>query len=228
MADKIGSVVRRPRGRPKTENPTTAATFQRAALDLFSKKNYAAVTIKDIADATGMTASLLYYYFDDKDRLFLTVLEATIDRVFELCDDISNSEMEPLAVLTNWLQHHIDNYGLIQQLIKIMMDYSNTHLRSPQINKAIAHFYNTEAQIVHSAIKRGMKSGVFRKVDPAEITTLIATFLDGVLVRPIIRPNFKPKPAIVQFHSFLMQHLLSGKSPRRSLQLRITPPRRDG
>src|SRR5262249_25900564 len=45
---------------------TTASALLRIALDLFAAKNYSTVTIKDIAEATGMNASLIYYYFGSK------------------------------------------------------------------------------------------------------------------------------------------------------------------
>jgi AcrR family transcriptional regulator len=203
--------ARRPAGRPRADNPIAAETFRNAALNLFAEKNYSAVSVKDIAEATGMTASLIYYYFGCKDGLFLQVLEATIEKVFAIYAKISDPEVAPDAVLSNWLQLNVDNFPLIQKLIKISMDYSNTHSRTPEIDAAIAHFYASEAKVLSSAIKRGVASGLFRPVDPTTITTLISTFLDGAVVRPIICPDFNPLEAIGQFKGFLLQTLLAAR-----------------
>lgn len=204
----MSEVARRPAGRPKADHPVAAETFRNAALNLFAEKNYSAVSVKDIAEATGMTASLIYYYFGSKDGLFLQVLEATIEKVFAIYAGNSNPEMAPDAVISNWFQLHVENFPLIQKLIKISMDYSNTHSRTTDIDAAIAHFYASESKILNSAIARGVKTGLFRPVDPATMTILISTFLDGAIVRPIICPDFKPVPAIEQFRKFLLHTLL--------------------
>jgi AcrR family transcriptional regulator len=201
--------ARRPAGRPRADNPGAAETFRHAALNLFAGKNYSAVSVKDIAEATGMTASLIYYYFGSKDGLFLQVLEATIEKVFSIYAGISNPEMAPDAVISNWFQLHVENFPLIQKLIRISMDYSNTHSRTREIDAAIAHFSASESGILNAAIKRGVASGLFRKVDPATMAILISTFLDGVVVRPIICPDFKPVPAVEHFRKFLLQTLLA-------------------
>jgi len=220
MAIKIEVAGLRSAKQPKGGNPAAAETFQKAALDLFSSRNYSAVTIKDIAIATGVTPSLLYYYFENKDRLFLSVLDVTIAEVFGLSEGVFKSDMEPASVISLWLQNHIDNYELFQKLIKIMMDYSGTHSRSPEVNNAIDRFYDTEAKVLQGAIRRGMKSGTFRKVSPVEVTDLIATFLDGVLVRPLIRSGFQPKQAIVEFQTFLMEYLSRDRVRIKKLTLK--------
>ena len=42
----------------------------------FRSKGYAATTMQEVARAAGVTKAALYYHFDDKDDLFLTVLES--------------------------------------------------------------------------------------------------------------------------------------------------------
>ena len=41
-----------------------------AAIDLFSEGDYASVTISDVARRAGVTHSLVYYHFENKDDLF--------------------------------------------------------------------------------------------------------------------------------------------------------------
>lgn len=52
---------------------TGRARILREALRLFSTHGYADVSMKEIADAAGMTKPALYYHFKDKEELFTRV-----------------------------------------------------------------------------------------------------------------------------------------------------------
>ncbi|MCC8122238.1 MAG: TetR/AcrR family transcriptional regulator, partial [Oscillospiraceae bacterium] len=52
-----------------TRNSTQAA-IQEKARELFLKKGYAETTVRDIAQATGLTAGSIYRYFKGKKELF--------------------------------------------------------------------------------------------------------------------------------------------------------------
>ncbi len=53
------------------------------AARLFSEKGYAAVSLRGIADESGMKAGSLYYHFSSKDEIVLEVLDAGVRRVHE-------------------------------------------------------------------------------------------------------------------------------------------------
>jgi AcrR family transcriptional regulator len=48
---------------------------------LFGEKGYAGVSIRDIAQACGLTNAALYYHFKNKDDLFLAMLQRDHERV---------------------------------------------------------------------------------------------------------------------------------------------------
>jgi AcrR family transcriptional regulator len=50
-----------------------------AAHDLFAERGYAAVKMDEIAAAVGVTKPLLYNYFGNKERLYITVMEQAGD-----------------------------------------------------------------------------------------------------------------------------------------------------
>jgi AcrR family transcriptional regulator len=54
------------RRRPGSE---TREEILRVALDMFTRQGFEATSIRDIADALGMTKSALYYHFRSKDEL---------------------------------------------------------------------------------------------------------------------------------------------------------------
>ena len=67
---------RRKPGRPAKTSVEEVAVNERmlsVAAELFAAKGYAAVSIRDIAEQSGVTLSSLYHYFGDKRGLYLQV-----------------------------------------------------------------------------------------------------------------------------------------------------------
>ncbi len=62
-------------GIPETENPETRDTVFYTALDLFSLHGYNGISIRRICISTGITVGTFYYYFKNKEALFLKILE---------------------------------------------------------------------------------------------------------------------------------------------------------
>lgn len=65
------------------EHFTRADELMWAALDLFAERDFASVTIKDIAHAIGVNTALIYYYFESKEDLFRATVENAVVRALD-------------------------------------------------------------------------------------------------------------------------------------------------
>ncbi len=74
-----------------------------AAMRLFAERGYDNVSMRDIAKAAGVTPGLTYHYFDSKQKLFASAIEAYAKecaaRTIEVFDDGSLSLAEKLDAL---------------------------------------------------------------------------------------------------------------------------------
>lgn len=97
--------VRRKPGRPPKSETASAPHMSRqiaaVAVDLFFDKGYNATTIRDIADACGITPGALYNHFPAKERLLLSIIDEA-DRALERDMDtaIINAGSAPRDQLT--------------------------------------------------------------------------------------------------------------------------------
>jgi AcrR family transcriptional regulator len=66
---------------PSTEPPITRDRIIEQATRLFVSRGYHAMSMREIAEAVGVTKAALYYHFSDKEDLFLAVLTASLDRL---------------------------------------------------------------------------------------------------------------------------------------------------
>lgn len=219
MAEPEGTEApARPRGRPpgggdKAKSSDVAQSLRTAALELFASQNYSTVTIKDIAKATNINTSLIYYYFGSKEELFLDVVEATVEEAFRKFEVISERADTPEETISIWIEIHIIQFVLLQKLAKISLDYASTHDRTERIDKAVRKFYYKESLVLGKAIRAGINSGVFRAVNVSEMTTFISTFLDGALFRGMMFPKFNHRTAIRHMRRVVLAQLRSAGEP---------------
>jgi AcrR family transcriptional regulator len=64
----------------KNQNEESAKeVIVRASLELFAKKGYDGVTVRDIAQKTGLNLSLVSYYFGGKEGLYQEILGRVVE-----------------------------------------------------------------------------------------------------------------------------------------------------
>lgn len=103
----------------------TRTDLAAAALDLFTRRGYAAVTMTDIAAAAGVGERTLYRYFPDKEELLFTEDEVLRADLRAAILDRPAGE-RPLATLraaslaiAAWLQEHED---MVRRRAAVMAD----------------------------------------------------------------------------------------------------------
>jgi AcrR family transcriptional regulator len=178
-----------------------------AAFDLFAERNFASVTIKDIGAAINVNTALIYYYFGNKEDLFRASIEMAVDRAFQHFRLLRERRSSPPEIIAGWLENHVMLHELIQKLVKIGLDYASSGRRVVGIDRSIRRFYDDETAAVSSAIRDGMKLGLFIKGDADKLVTFISTHLDGVMVRSAIFPDFDVKKAVAHLQAIVWGQL---------------------
>ncbi len=202
----------RPRGRKQGEDSSGRADeLMAAAMDLFAERNFASVTIKDIANATGVNTALIYYYFDSKKDLFQRTIENAVEKSFADFDRFDPDPENPADVITSWLDNHLHLYDRIHKLVKISLDYKGSPDKDPSIDRAIQQFYDRERELLSGCVQAGIDKGVFKAVEPEKIAQYISTYLDGAMVRAVILPDFDLTAAVGDLRGMTWE--LLGYSP---------------
>lgn len=73
-----------------------AKRMMRAAIHLFAQQGFAGTSVREIVNAADVTNPMLYYYFDDKEGLFNTIItylfEHMTEEVIEMIDGVESLE----------------------------------------------------------------------------------------------------------------------------------------
>ncbi|WP_172327464.1 TetR/AcrR family transcriptional regulator [Mangrovicoccus sp. HB161399] len=182
----------------------------RTALDLFAERSYSSVRIKDIAEASGFNPSHFYYYFDNKEDLFMKTIARVVAEAFSHFDGIAQRAGSPEEVISSWIELHIRQFVALQKVARMSLDYASTGKRTPVADRAIRAFYEREAEILKAAIQQGIAEGTFADANPADTATMISTFLDGALFRNVMFPNFNYARAMQSMRRVVLHWLRSG------------------
>jgi AcrR family transcriptional regulator len=71
---------------PANQKPSTREAILDAAADLFSRQEYHAVSMEDLAREASVAKGTLYYYFGSKEGVFLTLTGDRSERMLEMLE----------------------------------------------------------------------------------------------------------------------------------------------
>jgi len=84
----------------KTEqDPSTAEKILQAAIDLFATNDFNGVSIKTIAQRSGVNSALISYYFGGKQKLYQEVLDICTDSFINLIIKVNQMDLDPAEKL---------------------------------------------------------------------------------------------------------------------------------
>ncbi len=150
------------------------------ALQLFAERNYNAVSMRDIAEACGINAGLIYYYYENKDELLRRALSHAVAELHMGYDIGQRQQLNPAQELTAWLQMHIPIAPMLIRMAKIMADYAVSSLRDEKTDELIRAFYAAEQNFLEDCLTRGIAQNLFRPLDVARTARAFSLQLDGI------------------------------------------------
>ncbi|MCL4859725.1 MAG: TetR/AcrR family transcriptional regulator [Caldilineaceae bacterium] len=176
---------------------------------LFMQRGYAAITLRDIADALNMRQASLYYHFPEgKEQLFVAVAtlvferhQAGMQRAIDTAEADLASRMHALA---GWFasQPPLNLLGM-------------THADFPALSESNAH---TLAQIGYRALFTPLRNLFLAAQDRGEIRTIHPDLLAGCFLALIDSASvIRQQPTVPPRHSMVDEMilvLLEGLYPR--------------
>ncbi|MCK0195885.1 TetR/AcrR family transcriptional regulator [Ancylobacter sp. 6x-1] len=150
------------------------------ALRLFAERHYSGVSVRDIALACGINVGLLYHYFDSKDALVRSALEYAIANLMTGYAERRQALDDARAEIEAWLDTHVVMAPMLVRMVQLMGDYASSGVRAPEIDALIAGFYQSERDLLESALAKGVARGDFPLIDVATTARRIGLMLDGI------------------------------------------------
>ncbi|MGH8766086.1 MAG: TetR/AcrR family transcriptional regulator, partial [Burkholderiales bacterium] len=129
-----------------------------------------------IAARAGANKRMLYYYFGNKEDLFLAVLEASYAQIRSAEQTLELDHLEPRAALER-LVGFTWEYFLAHPEFLTLLNSENLHKgRHVARSRRVREMHSPLVAMLARILKRGEKAGVFRRgVDPVQLYISIAS-----------------------------------------------------
>jgi AcrR family transcriptional regulator len=125
------------RGRAATHDQQRAHILQ-AATQLFAQHGFASTSMKQVADACGLSKAALYHYFRDKDAMLVSITEEHVLRLRAIVDDVVAQPHDAAQRLRALIIRFVKAYAGAQQAHRVLTE--DTRFLSPvDRERVLAH-----------------------------------------------------------------------------------------
>jgi AcrR family transcriptional regulator len=147
------------------------------ALSEFARNGYSGARVDEIAARTRTTKRMLYYYFTNKEQLYIAVLE----RAYATARDAERQQdvdhLDPVSAIRTLAELTFDHHESHQDFISLVA-IENIH-RGEFIAKspAIVEVNSPAVDLIARILERGHAAGVFqRQVEAIDVHMMISAF----------------------------------------------------
>jgi TetR/AcrR family transcriptional regulator, transcriptional repressor for nem operon len=150
-----------------------------SVINAFWERGYEATSLADLMEVTGLQKGSIYKAFGDKRSLFLTALQAYLDRMYSHTREALD-QRDPQAAIATWFALLSDTTSskgcfALNSLIEMAP-------HDAEVAKLLERQYERIGKLLERAIVKGQKSGVFRQDLSAEaLRQLLLVTANGTL-----------------------------------------------
>ena len=155
----------------------TGPRIQDAALRLFARHGYAAVSMRQIAGEVGVQAGALYNYTRDKQSLLFGLMQDHMQELLATWATRPQGE-GPVAALEAFTRFHIRFH--LERPDEVFIAYMELRNLTPENHAAISALRGRYEDALEAILKRGVAEGAFDVADTKVATLAVIAMLNGV------------------------------------------------
>lgn len=166
MARKIGS-----------SSDITGPRIRAAAMALFARHGYAAVSMRQIAAQVGVQAGALYLYTSDKQALLFDLMQDHMTNLLAALADLP-PQSTPAAQLDQFARFHIGYH--LDRPDAVFIAYMELRNLSPENFATIESLRRQYENHLQTILSQGAATGAFTLTDAKMATLALIAMLTGV------------------------------------------------
>lgn len=160
-----------------SRSETTAPRVEAAALRLFARHGFAAVSMRRIATEVGVQAGALYTYTPDKQSLLFSLMKGHMEELLAALDAAA-PEGPPAARLEAFVRFHIRFHAARPEAVFVAyMELRNLTEENFAVIEALRRRYET---VLETILREGRAAGVFEITDTKLAAMAVIAMLTGV------------------------------------------------
>jgi TetR/AcrR family transcriptional regulator, cholesterol catabolism regulator len=135
-----------------------------AAGRLFIEKGYRGLSMRQIAEAVGVSKAALYYHFQDKEALFLSLLDTYLDEIEALIERVCEQEATACGRVRALVKAILDQ--AVEQRALIRLGVQEVPQLKTARREAFSQAYRQKFILpIQAILESGIKTGELRPID---------------------------------------------------------------
>ena len=185
------------------------------AAELFTRKGYAATTVREIVASAGVTKPVLYYYFHNKEGIYLELMRET----FAKADGLLASALEERGTASTKLMRFFDRtFALflesVQGVRMMYAIYYGPHQGAPFFDFESYHF--RIQQTIRRLVEEGIRRGEFRSGNVEDMTWAILGALNVAIEVHLGHPEVSlGRKGLARTLRVILQGICTGKATEK-------------
>ena len=148
-----------------SKSATTITSILQAAQKLFLQKNYADVTMGEIAQAAQVTKGALYHHFPGKEALYLAMMHADLQEMQALFQSAAESKGACRERLHRLTMAFLELPREKRDLMKLVRRDVNV-FKDPLRDRLIRTYQASLPEPVEAILREGIQGGELASADP--------------------------------------------------------------
>jgi AcrR family transcriptional regulator len=151
------------------------STILAAARDEFAEYGLGGARVDRIAERAGLNKRLIYYYFEDKERLFQEVLEQAYRDIRAQEAQLHLLNLDPPTAVRRLVEFTWDYYLAHPEFLTLLNSANLHKARHLAESKRARELNSPLVETLAAVLERGRREGTFRGgVDPVQLYVSIA------------------------------------------------------
>ena len=201
------------RPRKLRRGPLTRKQILDASLRLFSEKGFARTSVRDIAQAAGITDAAIYYHFASKRDLFEALIE---ERGFTAAlENLERAEITvgPREAIQGIAMGALEFIYANRDLMKVLMveAMAQDPVAAEEYRILVERWEKAEARILRHYAEHGqLRTEAIDELATQLVVTVIGVFADYLMKPAQASTTDTPPPNLMRHVEVAMQHIVQG------------------
>jgi AcrR family transcriptional regulator len=213
-AIRVTPVKRLTRGEKQA---ATRAALLDSAARVFARRGYAAATVEEITESAGFSRGAFYSNFDDKEELFLALLEKRgAEQMAEIAQAFQEGDTAEERLTSGG--RFIDSMVVANtEWCRLYMEFWSAAVRNRKFRRRFAEQYRIWRNAIAEMIEVGARDlNVTLDASPHELASAVIALSEGYVLQKLIDPGALPDDfftrALLRFFGRLgaLEHLDPG------------------
>jgi AcrR family transcriptional regulator len=146
------------------------------AANRFVASGYHAVSMREIAEASGASKAAIYYHFADKEALLLAIMDQSLTQLIGIVQRASNAQSDTISQLTAIVEGLLSLNAVQRSAMRLAM-FELQHLGEIERRNFAMRYDREFIERIRAILRAGQANGIIRMVDVQASTWVLLGIL---------------------------------------------------